>query len=131
MTPNQPIVSVITPSFNQGGYIEQTIQSVLHQDYDPVEHIVIDGGSTDDTVDVLKRYPHLIWLSEKDLGQADALNKGLALARGDIIGWINSDDYYQHNIFHSVVNQFRMTNAQWVIGNLADVSDDSPDSEFR
>jgi glycosyltransferase involved in cell wall biosynthesis len=104
-----PLISIITPSFNQGAYIEQTILSVLHQDYGHVEHIVVDGGSTDATLDVLRRYPHLKWVSEKDRGQADALNKGLALAKGDIIGWVNSDDYYQDNIFGSVVGHFRAT----------------------
>lgn len=131
MKTNQPTVSIITPSFNQGVYIEQTIKSVLRQDYAAVEHIVIDGGSTDSTADVLKRYPHLVVVSEKDCGQADALNKGLALAKGDIIGWINSDDYYQENILASVVRHFRTTNAQWVIGNLANVYDDGSEIVFR
>jgi glycosyltransferase involved in cell wall biosynthesis len=126
-----PLISIITPSFNQGAYIEQTILSVLHQDYGHVEHIVVDGGSTDATLDVLRRYPHLKWVSEKDRGQADALNKGLALAKGDIIGWVNSDDYYQDNIFGSVVGHFRATGAQWVIGNLANLFDDGSETVFR
>jgi glycosyltransferase involved in cell wall biosynthesis len=120
---NDPMISVITPSFNQGAYIEQTILSVLHQNYKQVEHIIVDGGSTDDTVEILKRYPHLIWVSEKDRGQADALNKALALSKGDIVGWINSDDYYQEDIFAAVVSHFRATDAKWLVGNLADVFD--------
>jgi glycosyltransferase involved in cell wall biosynthesis len=120
MTPSESTITVITPSYNQAAYIEQTIQSVLRQDHARVEHIVMDGGSTDGTIDILKRYPHLIWKSEKDCGQADALNKGLALAKGDIIGWINSDDYYQENIFGSVVRHFQ-SGASWVVGRQADV----------
>jgi glycosyltransferase involved in cell wall biosynthesis len=128
---SDPMISIITPSFNQAAYIEQTIQSVLNQNCRRVEHIVVDGGSTDDTVDILKRYPHLIWVSEKDHGQADALTKGLALAKGDIIGWVNSDDYYQDNIFAAVVSHFQRTDAQWVVGNLANVFDDSLEVVFR
>lgn len=111
-------VTIITPSFNQGAYIEQTIGSVLAQDYPCVEHIVVDGGSTDCTVDVLKKYPHLRWVSEKDRGQADALNKGLAKASGDIIGWINSDDYYEYQSFRSIVSCFEDPDVMWVIGHL-------------
>lgn len=128
---SDPMISIITPSFNQGAYIEQTIQSVLNQNCGRVEHIVVDGGSTDDTVDILKKYPHLIWVSEKDRGQADALTKGLALAKGDIIGWVNSDDYYQDNIFAAVVSHFQRTDAQWVVGNLANVFDDGLEVVFR
>lgn len=116
-------LTIITPSFNQGCYIEQTICSVMTQDWQHVEHIVIDGGSTDSTVDVLKRYPHLRWVSEKDRGQADALNKGLAKATGDIIGWINSDDYYEHNIFGSIVKCFEDPDVMWVTGHLTFVVD--------
>lgn len=113
-----PKISVITPSFNQGEYIEKTILSVLDQNYENYEHIVVDGGSTDGTVDILKRYPHIIWISEKDKGQADALNKGLKLASGEIVGWINSDDYYERDIFNTVLNCFQDTNTLWAIGNL-------------
>lgn len=90
-----PLVSVITPSFNQGRFIEATIQSVMGQDYPHIEHIVVDGGSTDATLDILKKYDRRIrWVSEKDQGQGDAVNKGFAMARGSILGWLNSDDVY-------------------------------------
>lgn len=113
-------ISILTVSYNQGHYIEQNIKSVLNQDYENVEHIVIDGGSTDDTVEVLKKYPHLRWVSENDEGQSDALNKGLKMATGDIIGWLNSDDYYQENIFKKVVNEFQNDSCEWLIGNSHD-----------
>jgi glycosyltransferase involved in cell wall biosynthesis len=122
MTKSDPIISVITPSYNQAAYIEQTIQSVLRQGNAQVEHIVVDGGSTDGTVEILKRHPHLVWMSQKDRGQADALNKGLAIAKGAIVGWINSDDYYQHFIFDSVIEHFK-SGASWVVGRQADVFD--------
>lgn len=89
-----PRVSVVTPSFNSVQFIERTIQSVQRQDYPNIDHIIIDGGSTDGTLDILKRYPHLRWISEPDRGQSDALNKGFRLAEGEIIGWLNADDTY-------------------------------------
>jgi glycosyltransferase involved in cell wall biosynthesis/tetratricopeptide (TPR) repeat protein/GT2 family glycosyltransferase len=103
---SNPLISVITPSYNQSKFIEQTIQSVLNQDYSNFEHIVMDGGSTDGTIEILKKYPHLKWVSEKDSGQAEALNKGLKLAQGDIIAWINSDDWYEPDIFKTVATFF-------------------------
>lgn len=115
--------SIITPSYNQGSFIEQTILSVADQHGIEKEHIVMDGGSNDETVEVLKKYPHLKWVSEKDRGQADALSKGIKLATGDIVGWINSDDYYEAGIFESVAKHFEDPKIMWVIGNLSYVYD--------
>jgi len=84
--------SIITPSYNQGKYIESTINSVLNQTYKNYEHIIFDNKSTDNTIDILKRYKHLKWVSEKDSGQTDAINKGLKKASGDILCYLNSDD---------------------------------------
>lgn len=114
------LASIITPSYNQAGYIEDTILSVKNQDYPNIEHLVIDGGSTDDTVDVLKRYDdHLVWLSEPDDGQADAINKGYRLAKGEIIGsWLNSDDTYMAGVVSAVVEYFQnRPEVDWVYGD--------------
>jgi glycosyltransferase involved in cell wall biosynthesis len=100
-------ISIVTPSYNQGQFIEQTIKSVLNQDYKNYEHIIIDGGSTDNTIDILKKYKHLIWISEKDAGQSNAINKGFSMAKGEIFAWLNSDDYYEENIFKSIATYFK------------------------
>ena len=103
-----PKISIITPSFNQGLYIEQTILSVLNQNYPNLEYIIIDGGSSDETVQIIKKYENKIhyWISEKDKGQADAINKGLKKCTGDIISFINSDDIYEKKTFIKVCNKF-------------------------
>lgn len=112
-------ISIITPSFNQGQFIEQTIQSVLSQNYPNLEYIVMDGGSTDNTLSILKRHEgKLRWFSEKDKGQSDAINKGLKMAAGDIVTWLNSDDYYLPQTLQKVAEEFEKNKeTQWVTGD--------------
>ena len=101
----KPKVSIITPSFNQGEFIRETIESVLTQDYENIEYIVVDGASTDGTVDILKGYGDRIkWISEPDQGQSDALIKGFRISTGEILAWINSDDYYLPGAVAKAVN---------------------------
>ncbi len=106
-----PKISIITPSYNQGSFIERTISSVCEQSYPYWEHIIIDGGSTDNTVEILQKYPHLKWISEPDRGQVHAINKGISISTGDIIAYINSDDYILPGAFDAVVNFFNSNSA--------------------
>ena len=95
MTPTTPPVAIVTPSYNTGGHVRAAVESVLAQDYPHVDYVVMDGGSTDDTVDALRGFgPRLRWVSERDRGQSDAINRGFAQTRGDVLGWLNSDDTY-------------------------------------
>jgi glycosyltransferase involved in cell wall biosynthesis len=94
-----PKISIVTPSYNQGSFLEETILSIINQKYPNLEYIIIDGGSTDNSIDIIKKYENHItyWVSEKDLGQSHAINKGFAQATGDILNWINSDDLLCEN----------------------------------
>jgi len=103
MADTLPVISVVTPSLNQGRFIEQTLRSVLDQDYPHLEYFVIDGGSTDGTLDILREYENrLQWTSEPDRGQADAIKKGFARCRGKILAWLNSDDYYEPGALRTI-----------------------------
>ena len=96
-----PKISVVTVSFNHAEFIRDTIDSVASQQYPNLEHIVVDGGSQDGTIEILQEAPHLVWTSEQDRGISDALNKGFARATGDIIVWLNSDDWLAPGALHA------------------------------
>jgi FkbM family methyltransferase len=118
-------ISVITPSFNSGDTLERAIMSVLAQNYSNVEHIVVDGGSTDGTLDILKKYDHLRWLSEPDRGQVHAMNKGFELATGDVIAYLNADDFYESETFSAVMAHF--TDETMMVSGNVEVYDEARD----
>jgi glycosyltransferase involved in cell wall biosynthesis len=105
---NYPKITIITPSYNQGQFIEETILSVINQNYPNLEYIIIDGGSTDNSIDIIKKYEKYIayWVSEKDSGQANAINKGLKIASGEIVNWINSDDLLSNGALDVIANLY-------------------------
>jgi|TARA_B110000091_G_C13808248_1_gene473596 glycosyltransferase involved in cell wall biosynthesis len=118
-TEDYPKISVVTPNFNQGDYIEQTIQSVLNQNYPNLEYIIIDGGSTDNSLEIIKKYQDKLsyWVSESDAGMYDAINKGFSRSTGEIMCWINSDDVLWHNSLDNVASIFKSNEkVEWLQG---------------
>jgi glycosyltransferase involved in cell wall biosynthesis len=128
-----PRISIVTPSYNQGQYIEETIRSVLLQDYPNLEYIVIDGGSSDATLQILKRYDHLIhWISEPDEGQTDAINKGLKMASGEIVAYLNSDDLYEPGALASIAAFFcQQEDIAMIYGDIIHIDEKSGFIEFH
>ncbi len=128
---NPPRITIITPSFNQGVFIERTIKSVLSQGYPDLEYIVVDGGSTDGTLDILRRYEgELRWVSEPDAGQSDAINKGMRMSSGDIVAYLNSDDTYEPGALKKVAEYFQENPAcMWLTGRCRII--DEHDKVFR
>jgi glycosyltransferase involved in cell wall biosynthesis len=116
---NYPKISIVTPSFNQAAYVRETLESVLNQGYPNLEYIVIDGGSTDGAVDIIKEYQSKLayFVSEPDTGHGNALNKGFSRSTGDIMAWINSDDKYTPWTFKTVVQIFEQhPEVEWIVG---------------
>lgn len=125
----KPLVSVVTPSYNQVEFIEDTLRSVRRQTYENVEHVVVDGESDDGTLDVLESRtdePHFRYVSEPDEGQSDAINKGFDMVEGDIVGWLNSDDvFFDTRTVERVVEYFRRYDADVIYGDMALIDADS------
>jgi glycosyltransferase involved in cell wall biosynthesis len=117
---DKPLLSIVTVVLNGEKYLTQTIQSVLNQNYPNTEYIIIDGGSKDKTVEIIRSFENKIdfWASERDHGIFEAMNKGIRLCRGEMIGILNSDDFYCENIFYEIVNTFNATGAEIVYGNM-------------
>jgi glycosyltransferase involved in cell wall biosynthesis len=122
-----PKISIITPSLNQGMFIEQTIRSVLLQNYPNLEYIIVDGGSDDMTVEIIKKYEPWIkyWVSEKDSGQSEAINKGIVMCEGDIFNWINSDDYYYNDCFKIIAKNFNFKSHDIIAGKYRFFDDEN------
>lgn len=127
--PSTPLVSIVTPSFNQAAFLEKTMRSVLEQDYPAIEYLVVDGASTDGSAALIEKYAAKLawWVSEKDSGQAEAINKGLARARGEYVAWLNSDDYLLPGVVSAAVKALEDNpQASFVFGNVRVVTPDGP-----
>jgi glycosyltransferase involved in cell wall biosynthesis len=124
MSTQLPKISIVTASYNQGRFIEETIQSVLNQNYPNLEYIVIDGGSTDNSVEIIKKYQQhfTYWVSEKDKGQANAINKGLQMCTGEFFNWLNSDDYLEPGALHKIAAAFANEQVHMVAGKVQNFS---------
>jgi glycosyltransferase involved in cell wall biosynthesis len=122
-----PLVSIVTPSLDQARFLREAIESVRAQTYPRIEHVVVDGGSTDGTLDILGEYDDLRWVSEPDRGQSHALNKGFALAGGEILGWLNADDAYEPLAVEQAVAAIAETGAALVYADVTRVNDDGVD----
>lgn len=122
-----PLISAVMPSYNQAGFIREALDSILSQDYPNLEVIVVDGQSTDGTIDILKSYGDRIrWVSEKDKNQSDALNKGFKMAKGEIIAWLNSDDAYDMNVFPVIGRYFaEHPDCMWLYGRCIIINEHS------
>jgi glycosyltransferase involved in cell wall biosynthesis len=118
------LVSIVTPSLNQARYLREAIESVRAQDYPHVEHIVVDGGSTDGTLEILEEYEGLRWVSEPDRGQSHALNKGFATAGGDIFGWLNADDAYPPSAVSEAVDALAAGDVGLAYADVTRMNDD-------
>ena len=124
---NLPKISIVTPSYNQAEFLEETIRSVLLQNYPNLEFIIIDGGSTDGTLKIIKKYERWItyWVSEPDRGQSHAINKGFEVAAGDLVGWQNSDDIYLEKAFYEMVKKYNEKKADIYFGHLSVIDGNS------
>lgn len=128
-----PKITVITPSFNQGRFIERTIRSVLEQGYPNLEYMIVDAGSTDETLEVINRYEDQLawWVSEPDEGQSHAINKGIERSTGDVVAYLNSDDYYLPGAFDKAIAALERSPHGWVAGGAFDVEEGDPPKRLR
>jgi glycosyltransferase involved in cell wall biosynthesis len=130
------MLSIITPVYNGERFIEACIKVIIDQNCPNIEHIIVDGASTDQTVAIIKQYaenyPHIRWISEKDKGQSDAMNKGIAMAKGEILNFLNVDDYYEPNVLNKVVEIFKsLPEPSFIVGNCNILNDDGEVTEIN